>query len=85
MLLIIVVNLADNGKPVHEDYQIYSSEASCDAAGYALSDSIEYPDPNLRSISVCVPQSAFDPRPLDHGPEGLVEDWRPQSAKSANF
>ena len=69
MLLIVVVNLADISKPVHEDYQIYSSEAACNAAGDALGDSVEYPDPELRSISVCIPQSAFDPKPLDHGPD----------------
>ena len=80
MLLIIVVNLADNAKPVHEDYQIYSSEASCDAAGDALGDSIEYPDPNLRSISVCVPQNAFEPRPLDHGPGDPTSDEPSQSS-----
>lgn len=67
MLLILVLDTADSSKPLHEDYQIYSTEAACDAAGQALQRSLELPNPNLRSISLCIPQSVFDPRPLDHG------------------
>jgi hypothetical protein len=66
MLLILVLNVGDDSKPIHEDYQIYSTEEACNAAGRALQDSLEYPAPEYRSISVCIPQSAFDPKPLDH-------------------
>jgi hypothetical protein len=66
MLLILVLDPSDYSEPVHEDYQIYSSEAACNAAGKALQGSLDYPNQNLRSISVCIPQSAFDPKPLDH-------------------
>ena len=77
MLLILVVNADDITHPVHEDYQIYSSEAACDAASRAIDSAIQSPDPKLRSISVCIPQSAFDPKPLDHGSEEPDDDGRP--------
>lgn len=77
MLLILVLDIADDSKPIHEDYQIYSTEEACNAAGRALQGSLEYPEPKYRSISVCIPQSAFDPKPLDHvvaepDPDGAV-------------
>lgn len=74
MLLILVVDLAHDAKPIHEDYQIYSTEASCNAAGEAFEGTVEYPDRNLRSISVCIPQSAFDPKPLNHVDDPDADD-----------
>ena len=67
LLLILVLDPANPSAPIHEDYQIYSSEETCNAAGEALQETLTYPDKNLRSISVCIPQSVFDPKPVDHG------------------
>ena len=86
LLLIVVLDLADGSRPIHEDYQIYSTEDACNAAGEALQNTLEYPEPNYRSISVCIPQSAFDPKPFDHGPEqpGESVDWRRAAHKFAH-
>lgn len=73
MLLILVLDTAQGSKLVHEDYQIYATESACNAAGEALQRTLSYPEKNLRSISLCIPESAFDPKPLDHGSDPSSE------------
>ena len=73
MLLVLLFKVGEGHmEAIDERYQIYASKSACNAAGEQLQRDIQYPDPEMRSISVCVPESAFNDAPVD-APEKPVE------------
>ena len=61
LLLFFIFNVS-NGDMVLESQIVipYNSKAECNQAGNVVRDSIEWTNPNWRSFSICVPESAFD-------------------------
>lgn len=61
LLLIMIFDVSDGGmKVVHQDTRVFATEATCNAEGRRMMSSVEYPGDDLRSMSICIPQSAFD-------------------------
>lgn len=61
-LLLIFVFGTSNGRMriVDQTTRVYRSEALCNAEGNRLTATVRYPNPNWRSMSLCIPESAFD-------------------------
>jgi hypothetical protein len=61
LLLILVFDISNGGiRLVDQETKVFRSEALCEAEGQRLSQSIEYPGDNLRSMSICIPEDAYD-------------------------
>ena len=61
LLLIIVFDISDGGiRQVMEMRKVLRSEAACEAEGRHMANTVEYPNQNYRSISMCLPENAFD-------------------------
>ena len=64
LMLIIIFEMADDGNLQlrSTDYRVYRSEAQCNDEGRNFRRNNPMPA-HLKSISMCVPESAFDGRP----------------------
>ncbi len=61
LLLIMIFDVSNGGmRVVHQDTRIFTTEAICNAEGRRMMSSVEYPGDDLRSMSICIPQSAFE-------------------------
>jgi hypothetical protein len=38
---------------------VYATEQECNALGEEIAGRLDYKDPNLRSFSICIPESSF--------------------------
>lgn len=61
LLLIMIFDTSNGGmRVVHQETRVFSSEAACNAEGARLTQSVTYPGENLRSMSICIPENAYD-------------------------
>lgn len=61
LLLVLVFEVVGGEiRPIDQSYRVYQSRAACDAAGNRLREEVRFPSPSWRSISICVPESAFN-------------------------
>lgn len=61
LLLIMVFDISNGGmRVVDQTTRAFQSEAACNAEGQRLTAAVRYPSPNLRSMSMCIPESAFE-------------------------
>ncbi len=61
MLLIFIFDISNGGmKMLKQEQLVFNSRAACDAEGERLQKTVEYPGDDVRSISICIPQSAFN-------------------------
>jgi len=61
LLLILVFDISDGGmRVVHQETKVFRSEALCEAEGRRMAATVEYPVNNLRSMSICIPEDAYD-------------------------
>lgn len=59
LLLFIVFDISNGGMKLKmQTTKAFNTEAACNAAGQSFA--IDYKDPNLRSMSICIPKSAYD-------------------------
>lgn len=60
LLLILVFEVTGGEiRPIDRSTRVYHSEAICHAEGNRLTAMVRYPDPNWRSMSICIPESDF--------------------------
>jgi hypothetical protein len=45
---------------VEQSSRVFTSKSACETAGNQMADTTKYPGDNLRSMSICIPQSAFN-------------------------
>ena len=63
LLLILVFDISNGGiRQVMEMRKVFNSEAACEAEGRQMAETTEYPGENIRSLSICIPENAFDER-----------------------
>jgi predicted ATP-dependent serine protease len=61
LLLILVFDVSNGGmKAVHQETRVFLSEESCNIDGRRLANSVIYPGEHLRSMSICIPESAYE-------------------------
>lgn len=61
LLLIMVLDVSDGGiRMVHQETKVFASEAACNLAGDRLTKTVEYPGDDLRSLSICIPETAYE-------------------------
>ena len=61
-LLLFILFDVSNGGMVSKAQRtmVYGAKEECDAARRKLGNTVEHQQPNLRSMSICIPESAFD-------------------------
>lgn len=63
LLLVMVFDISNGGMQlVFRAEKVFASESACDAEGNRLVAEIDYPSEDLRSMSMCLPEDAFDQR-----------------------
>ena len=60
LLLMFILDVSTGMRLVREERRMFGSEALCEDAGQQMSAEADYDDPDLRSISLCLPESVFD-------------------------
>lgn len=61
LLLFMIFDISNNGMKLKmQATKAFATEEACEAEGRNLSETAEYDDANLRSMSICIPQDAFN-------------------------
>jgi len=61
LLLILIFDVSNGGmRVIHQESRVFRSESACNSAGQALERTVRYPGENVRSMSICIPESAFE-------------------------
>ena len=60
LLLIIIFDVSEGIRLVDQETSVFRSEENCEAEGRRLSATVRYPGQNLRSMSICIPESAYE-------------------------
>lgn len=61
LLLILVFDVSNDGmRVVDQETRLFVTKVACEAEGERLAKTTNYPGQNLRSMSICIPQSAFE-------------------------
>ena len=61
LLLVLIFDVSNGGmKVIDQETRVFTSREACDAAGEVMADTVDYPGENLRSMSICIPENAFE-------------------------
>ena len=61
LLLILVFDISgERLSIVDQDSKVFTTKAACDKEGERLGRTVDYPGKNLRSMSICIPESAYE-------------------------
>ena len=61
LLLIFTFDVSNSAiRVVDQDSRVFASEEECNLKGRELQKETKYASENLRSMSICIPESAFE-------------------------